>query len=94
MRLAEAVTKVYTKLPVDQWVKPTRLVFQERIIDFLLRAYGFLLLTTMSIYFLQGFRLGKFWLSDSLLTWLAGATIGEIGGVLLLTFGAVFRRDR
>lgn len=77
------VTKVTTQATITQ---------QERIIQFLLRAYGALLAVTMAIFCLQGFKLWGFSLDPALLKWLGGATVGEIGGLLLLTFKAVFKK--
>jgi hypothetical protein len=67
---------------------------QEKIIDFLLWAYGGLLLASIVILGLQGFKAWGFNLDATLLKWLGGATIGEIAGLLALTFGAVFRKPK
>jgi hypothetical protein len=64
-----------------------------KVVDFLLIAYGFLLLTTIIIIFFQGFHCLGFQLPNEFLNWLGGATIGEIGGLLTLTISAVFRKD-
>jgi hypothetical protein len=64
---------------------------QQRVVTFLLKAYGWLLGATMLMFFLQGFKLGGFNLDNALMKWLGGATIGEIAGLLTLTFGAVFK---
>jgi hypothetical protein len=61
-------------------------------VGFLLKAYGCLLVATMAIFLLQGFHLLGFSLDLKVLLWLGGATIGEIGGLLLLTARVVFRR--
>ena len=76
--------------PVKDWVTEVTLGQQNRIINFLLGAYGFLLVATIAIFILQGFRLWGFSLELSLLKWLGGATIGEIAGLLTLTLNAVF----
>ncbi len=65
---------------------------RERIVSFLLWAYGLLLAGTMLIYFLQGFDVWGFHLDAQLLRWLGGATVGEIGGLLSLTVGHSFKR--
>lgn len=78
MSLAASVEKkVYEQLPVKEWVGPTHLVFQEKILNFLLWAYGLLLGATMLTFFLQGFRPWGFKLESGLPMWLGGATIGE-----------------
>src|ERR1700751_2412934 len=60
------------------------------ILVFLLCAFGFLLLSTMGIFFFQGFRLDGFYLPTNVLLWLGGATIGEVAGLLILCIRAVF----
>jgi len=70
----------------------SHLHLQRRIITFLLSAYGFLVAATMAIFFLQGFHAWGFALDLKVLVWLGGATIGEIGGLLLLTFRVVFKK--
>ena len=61
---------------------------------FLLVAYGFLLVSTISLFFLEGFKPLGFNLDGTLLKWLGLATVGEIGGLLTLTFGAIFRGQK
>jgi len=65
---------------------------QSRIFIFLFWAYGFLIVTTMLIFFLEGFHFKGFSIDVGLLKWLGGATIGEVGGLLTLTFRAPFRK--
>jgi hypothetical protein len=60
------------------------------VLVFLLCAFGFLLFTTMGIFFLQGFRVKGFYLPATVLLWLGGATIGEVAGLLILCIRAVF----
>ena len=83
-------------IQVKDWVEQITVVntvdLQRKIIGFLLFAYGFLLVSTIAIFFLQGFRLGGFNLDAALLKWLGAATIGEIAGLMALTLKAVFRR--
>jgi hypothetical protein len=85
-----------TAAEVKNWVTEittTHTISQQgKIINFLLCAYGGLLLATMVIFFLQGFKAFGFNLEGALLKWLGGATIGEIAGLLTLTFGAVFKK--
>ncbi len=77
------VTEITTTHVVNQ---------QNKIINFLLAAFGGLLLATMAIFYLQGFKSWGFSLDGALLKWLGGATIGEIAGLLTLTMGAVFKK--
>ncbi|QNI31432.1 hypothetical protein H7849_20495 [Alloacidobacterium dinghuense] len=60
------------------------------VLIFLLCAFGFLLLATMGIFFLQGFRVRGFDLPTNVLLWLGGATIGEVAGLLVLCIRTVF----
>jgi len=46
----------------------------------------------MAIFFLEGFHAWGFDLNLKVLRWLGGATIGEIGGLLLLTLRVVFQK--
>ena len=78
-------------LKPKEWVLAAHVEFQQQIVTFLLGAYGFLLVATVGIILLQGFHAWGFALDASFLRWLGMATIGEIGGLLLLTFRAVFR---
>ncbi len=82
-----------TVTEVKLWVEEVRVGLQQTIITFLLWAYAGLLIATMAIFFLQGFKLWGFNLDSGLLKWLGGATIGNIAGLLTLTFGAVFKRS-
>lgn len=88
--------KSTSKPPIKDWVTKVTtqaaITQQEKIVRFLLWAYGALLAATMAIFCLQGFKLWNFSLEPALLRWLGGATVGEIGGLLLLTFRAVFRK--
>src|SRR5271165_5990294 len=87
-----------TAAEVKNWVEQittvSRIGLQEKIIDFLLKAYAGLLTATMLIFFLQGFKLWGFNLEPGILKWLGGATIGQILGLLTLTFGAVFKGSK
>lgn len=83
--------KVNETLQVKNWVTAVTTQQQVKAIDFLLRAYAGLLIATMLIFFLQGFRLWGFSLDAGLLRWLGGATVGEIAGLLMLTLRALFR---
>jgi hypothetical protein len=65
---------------------------QSQIVPFLLWAYGLFSAATFAIFFFQGFHAWGFQLDLKVLLCLAGATIGEIGGLLLLTFRLVFKR--
>lgn len=65
---------------------------QRIAIRFLLGTYLLLILSTLSIIFLQGFHYKNFDIDDKFLQWLGGATIGEVAGLLALVYGALFRK--
>ena len=67
---------------------------QKQIVAFLLRAYGGLLAASVIIFLLQGFGTWGFKLSETVLKFIGAGTIGEIGGLLALTFRAVFVKKR
>jgi hypothetical protein len=81
-------------LSVKDWIaKATtehQIAQQKKIISFLLRTYGGLLVVIMAIFICQGFHLWGFNLSERVLLWLGGATVGAIGGLLTLTLRGVF----
>lgn len=81
--LKDWVTKVTTEHTID---------LQKQIVTFLIRAYGALLAASVTIFILQGFAVGGFKLSETVLKFIGSATIGEIGGLLLLTLRAVFKK--
>lgn len=80
--------------PVKEWVTRATtehtIDLQKHIVRFLLRAYGALLAASVLIFLLQGFAVGGFKLSETVLKFIGAATIGEIGGLLTLTVRAVF----
>lgn len=92
----EFIPRPPATLTTQAWVETattaSHLRQQHRIITFLLWAYGSVLTATMGIFFLQGFHAWTFELDRQVLLWLGAATVGEIGGLLLLTFRVVFRR--
>ena len=84
------------ELPIKDWVTKVKtehqIRLQSQIVTFLLRADGLLLTATIAIFLLEGFKLGGFQLDSALVKWLGGATVGGVGGLLTLTFGAVFKK--
>lgn len=88
--------------PAERIVRPRQLIVAEPsstiwmrkvAIIFLFSAYGGALAFTFVIYFLQGFKWHGFNLDYRLLRWLGIATIGEIGGLAAMVYGALFRRQ-
>jgi hypothetical protein len=65
---------------------------RQNAMTFLFCAYGSLLLSTMTVIFLQGFKAYGFALDQNFLNWLGAATIGEVAGLALLVYGALFRK--
>ena len=84
-------------VPVKEWVTQVTtehtIELQKRIVTFLLRAYGWLLAASILIFVLQGFKLWGFYLNDTVLKFIGTATIGEVGGLLALTFRAAFKKE-
>jgi hypothetical protein len=91
MRLERAA-----EVKIKDWVQEVTIASditnRSRMVTFLLSAYGFLLVTTVALIFIQGFRPYGFHLPDGFMNWLGGAVIGEIGGLLGMTFGYFFKR--
>jgi len=90
--LKQAAQKIPETLKTKEWFDAVHVGLQERMVKFLLWAYGFLLLATVAIIFLQGFQLGGFKLPDAFLKWLGVATIGEMGGLLVMAFRTFFKK--
>lgn len=72
-----------------EWV--VKVTQQNKMINFLLVAYAFLLVATMAIILLQGFHAWGFALEAPFLKWLGAATIGEVAGLLVITYKSVFK---
>src|SRR5580700_10520192 len=91
-----ARTSPVTILTIKEWAtKATvehNIGLQKQIVSFLVRAYGSLLAASVGIFLLQGFGIAGFKLSETVLRYVGAATIGEIGGLLALTFRAVFMK--
>ena len=66
---------------------------RTRAANFMFYAFGGLLISTLAIILLQGFNLGGFDLQMDFLSWLGAATIGEVAGLLLIVYGALFKKD-
>ncbi len=60
--------------------------------NFLYAAYGGILLFTMSIIYLQGFKIWGFHLEPEFLHWLGGATVGEVAGLAVLAYRFLFKK--
>jgi hypothetical protein len=89
-KLAPPVVTVSIKEWVTVVTTEHTLGLRSRISTFLFCAYGFLIVTTVVMYFLQGFRV--FYLDVGLLKWLGAATIGEVAGLITLTIKATFKK--
>lgn len=71
----------------------SNITLRQMVVQFLNRAYGGLLISTVTLIFLQGFHLWGFELDSGFLNWLGAATVGEIVGLCVLVYGALFRSD-
>jgi len=81
------------RLDVEEFIKRERALsdigIRERVVRFLLYAYGFSLIATFCLLYLQGF--GVVSLSANLMHWLGGAIIGELAGLFALVIKSVFK---
>jgi hypothetical protein len=91
---AEGTTVVSVKDWVTRVTTEHSIDLQKQIITFLLRAYGWLLAASIAIFILQGFALWGFKLSETVLKFIGTATMGEIGGLLTLTFRTIFPKRK
>jgi hypothetical protein len=83
-------------IPPKEFLSETtrhKLKFQGRVFTFLFWMYGFVIVATVGIVFLEGFHYKDFRLPENFLMWLGAATLGEMGGLLTLTWGALFRSE-
>jgi hypothetical protein len=81
--------KFYSEVPKSE----TEFRLREKALNFLMIAFGGLLIATISIFLFQGFKLWGFFLPESLLHWLGGATISQIASLLMTAYGYIFKRD-
>ena len=83
------------KVPLDSYIRSVErirdMAIKDKLVNFLLFSFGGAVIATFAIFFFHGFKLGGFILPESLLRWLGVATIGEIGGLASLVYGAFFR---
>jgi hypothetical protein len=66
-------------LPVKDWVQKVTvasdITLRSRLVTFLLSAYGGLLVGTMALFFLRGFRMAGFHFEEATMHWLRGPVI-------------------
>ncbi len=83
------------ELSVKEWTTVVSteqtLKHKAKVITFLFWAYGFFIVSTILIFFLEGFRYKGFGLDAGLLKLLGAATAGEVAGLLTLTIKATFK---
>ena len=89
----EADEALTAKNFASQLIVKGKMAHQAKALTFLFTAYSGLLIFTAGVIIMQGFRVGGFNLDSEFLHWLGGATIGEVGGLAALVYGAVYRRD-
>ena len=83
--------KSVTTFELTKFTVEAQVELRRQVVVFLLWAYGLLLFSTMGIVCLQGFHAWGFRLESAFLMWLGGATIAQIGGLLILTVKSVVR---
>lgn len=83
------------EVPLDRYIRSIErmrdMEIKGKLVNFLLFSFGGAVIATFTIFFFHGFKLGGFILPESLLHWLGVATIGEIGGLVFLVYGAFFK---
>jgi hypothetical protein len=79
------------ELKPKEWVTVAKIGFQQQILTFLFCAYGFTLVVATIALFFQGFHLAGFVLEPSLLRTMETVTIGDVGGLLVITVRASFK---
>ena len=66
--------------------------YQKRIaIFYLFTIYAILIVSTLTIIFLEGFHLYGFDIDDGLLKWLGVSILGEVAGLAVLVYGSLFK---
>jgi hypothetical protein len=82
------------KLTVEQFVKReyalSNIRIKERIVLFLLIAYGMAIAATFLLFYLRGFGLVALSLTE--MKWLGGAVVGELAGLFAIVIKSVFPR--
>ncbi len=63
---------------------------QAILVKWLVKAFVFLLVSTVIIIFLQGFKAFGFELEKGFLHWLGGAAVGEVAGILVIIIKYLF----
>ena len=58
---------------------------------YILLIYGLLIVATITAIFFQGFNWFGFKLDTALLKWLGAAILGEVAGIAVTVYGALFR---
>ena len=66
--------------------------YQKRIaIFYLFGIYAILIVSTLTIIFLEGFHIYGFDIDDVLLKWLGVSILGEVAGLAVLVYGSLFK---
>lgn len=80
------------ELAIEEFIQKERALsdigIRETIVRFLLWAYGFSIVATFGLFYLEG--LGRSSLGKELMNWLGGAVIGELAGLFALVVKGVF----
>ncbi len=74
----------------DYLEKESIIELRKQAAKFLYMAYGGILVFTISVVYLQGFKLCGFNISSEFLHWLGAATVGEVAGLAFLVYSFLF----
>ena len=85
------VKKMPRQLDVDDWSAAVHEESKRQVITYLHWIYGFLIVVTVIVIFLEGFHFRGFALPAAYFSWLGGATIGAVGGLLMLSYRSLFK---
>ncbi len=84
----ESFKKESSSLPGKKWLGDYRelqnLQFRETAFKYALWLFGFCVISTFTIFFLQGFGVGGFNLPVEILKWLGAATVGEVATITVI----------
>ncbi|MCI0487942.1 MAG: hypothetical protein L0229_15225 [Blastocatellia bacterium] len=88
--------RIEERLSVEEFIKREQalsdIALREKALNFLIRAFGVLLICTILIIIFQGFHIGGFSLEPDFLKWLGIATVGEVATLLTIAIGSLFKR--
>ena len=90
----ESFKKESKSLPGKQWLSDyseyQNLQHREMAFKYALWLFGFCVICTFTIFFLQGFNAWGFHLPENLLHWLGAATVGEVATITVIVYRNTF----